>query len=323
MLVHSITLFSAVLCLFKVDTLFPDLTVNPWASMTNIKSKSAKIVILCQFPYGDEARTWVGWDDPRQRNREEVGAIRSFRSTMGVLEMKICIFSILTIVVLLSTQCYCFRSVLSGRAVSFLRMSLDDSTQQSKLPFSAPKVKAKLAEGTLLSRETTVPPGDFDFYDWPLEKRKPGQIDLLYDGDCPICMMEVNFLEKRDIKGLIKFTNLRDPGYNPGDHGNVTFESGMRKLRAVLPDGTVKVGVEVFRETYKAIGLGWMFALTNLPLIGNIADQIYDIWAENRLRLTGKGELADILAARAAELKDMDDIDDCEDSCDIDWDDMP
>ena len=76
MLVHSITLFSAVLCLFKVDTLFPDLTVNPWASMTNIKSKSAKIVIFCQFPFGDEAsgNGILGSDGTasRARNREEV-----------------------------------------------------------------------------------------------------------------------------------------------------------------------------------------------------------------------------------------------------------
>ena len=80
-------------------------------------------------------------------------------------------------------------------------------------------------------------------------------------------MMEVNFLQKRDIKELIRFTNLRDTLYNPVDHGNVTFESGMRKLRAVMPDGRVSVGVDVFRNTYKAIGLGWMFELTNLPII--------------------------------------------------------
>lgn len=150
-----------------------------------------------------------------------------------------------------------------------------------------------------------------------------GLIDLLYDGDCPICMMEVEFLKKRDMKSRIRFTDLRDPTYNPADHGNVTFEEGMRKLRAVLPDGSVAMGVEVFRKTYKAIGLGWVFELTNLPIVGRVADSIYDVWAENRLRLTGRGELADILKARAQEIKDMDPVEDCEEECGLDYSELP
>ena len=148
-------------------------------------------------------------------------------------------------------------------------------------------------------------------------------IDLLYDGDCPICMMEVAFLRKRDVKGRIRFTDLRDPTYNPADHGDVTFEQGMRKLRAVLPDGKVVMGVEVFRKTYKAIGLGWVFELTNLPVVGKVADNLYDFWADNRLRLTGRGELADILKARAQELQEMDEDFDCEEECGLDYDDLP
>jgi predicted DCC family thiol-disulfide oxidoreductase YuxK len=154
-----------------------------------------------------------------------------------------------------------------------------------------------------------------------MEKAK--KIDLLYDGDCPICMMEVEFLQKRDIKQMITFTDLQDPNYNPADHGNVSFESGMRKLRAVLPDGEVVKGIDVFRATYEAIDLGWIFALTKIPIIGDLADNFYDLWAANRLRLTGKGDLADILEKRAEELKAKEPIDDCEDGCDIDWDEMP
>jgi predicted DCC family thiol-disulfide oxidoreductase YuxK len=121
------------------------------------------------------------------------------------------------------------------------------------------------------------------------------QIDLLFDSECPICAMEVEFLRKRDFDNKIKFTDLSSPAYNPADHGNVQFIDGMRKIRAVLPDQTVVVGVEVFRRTYKAIGLGWIFEITNVPVIGKAADALYDLWAENRLRITGRGDMADIL----------------------------
>lgn len=154
--------------------------------------------------------------------------------------------------------------------------------------------------------------GDFFF------SKQGSQIDLLYDSECPICMMEVNFLQKRDINNRIKFTDLSSPSYEPLEHGNVQFADGMRKLRAVLPDGNVVIGVEVFRQTYEAIGLGWVFQITKLPIIGQIADIIYDIWAENRLRITGRGDLADLLKARATTLSEVEPVS-CEDSCGIDY----
>lgn len=161
-------------------------------------------------------------------------------------------------------------------------------------------------------------------------------IDLLFDSHCPLCMMEVEFLMKRDIDSKIKFTDLNSPDYDSSEHGNVNFSEGMRKIRAVLPDNSVVSGVEVFRRVYAAIGLGWMFEITNVPIIGRVADAIYDIWAENRLRLTGRGELADQLRRKAAELKEkmQDEVicdengcalvfadDDCgDDGCSLDFD---
>ena len=151
------------------------------------------------------------------------------------------------------------------------------------------------------------------------------QIDLLYDSDCPICQMEVDFLQKRDIHHRIRFTDLSSPDYDPAQHGNVRFEDGMRKIRAILPspDGQVVIvtGVEVFRQTYKAIGLGWIFELTNLPVIGTLADLAYDIWAENRLRITGRGDLADVLKERSEKLRDAEPVDCDADGCALFFDD--
>ncbi len=61
------------------------------------------------------------------------------------------------------------------------------------------------------------------------------------------------------------------------------------------------------------------FAATKLPLIGGLADAAYDLWAVNRLKITGRPELEEILKERQAKIKATD-YSDCEDECEIDFD---
>jgi predicted DCC family thiol-disulfide oxidoreductase YuxK len=125
------------------------------------------------------------------------------------------------------------------------------------------------------------------------------QIELLYDGQCPLCLREVNFLQKRDAgRGLIAFVDIAEEGYDPEAHGGVSFEAAMGRIHAVLPDGTVIKNVEVFRRIYEILGIGWIYAATKWPVIGAIVDRIYELWADWRLTLTGRPNLATIMSDR-------------------------
>jgi predicted DCC family thiol-disulfide oxidoreductase YuxK len=125
------------------------------------------------------------------------------------------------------------------------------------------------------------------------------QIKLLYDGQCPLCVREVNFLQKRDAgKGLVVFIDIADDHYTPEEHGGVDFETAMGRIHAVLPDGSVIKNVEVFRQVYEVLGMGWVYGLTKIPLLGFLADKIYEIWADWRLKITGRPDLATIIAER-------------------------
>lgn len=126
-----------------------------------------------------------------------------------------------------------------------------------------------------------------------------GKIKLLYDGECPLCLREVNFLQKRDAgRGLVDFVDIADESYNPEDNGNIDFETAMGRIHAILPDGEIVKNVEVFRRVYEVLGMGWVYALTKLPVIGFVADALYGIWASWRLKLTGRQDLATIIADR-------------------------
>lgn len=125
------------------------------------------------------------------------------------------------------------------------------------------------------------------------------KVKLLYDGECPLCIREVNFLRQRDAgRGLVAFVDIADPNYIPALHGGVDFETAMGRIHAILPDGSVIQNVAVFRCVYEILGIGWVYAATKLPVIGTIADSVYGLWADQRLALTGRADLATIVAER-------------------------
>lgn len=137
----------------------------------------------------------------------------------------------------------------------------------------------------------------------PVDPQSPSsptwQIKLLYDGQCPLCLREVNFLQKRDAgRGLVAFVDIADDQYAPEAHGGVDFETAMGRIHAVLPDGTVIRNVEVFRQVYEILGMGWIYAATKLPIVGSLVDRLYEIWADRRLTLTGRPDLATIVHDR-------------------------
>ncbi len=125
------------------------------------------------------------------------------------------------------------------------------------------------------------------------------KIRLLYDGECPLCVREVNFLTKQDAgRGIVDFVDIADLNYDPQDNAGIDFATAMGRIHAVLPNGTVIKNVEVFRRVYEELGMGWIYAITKVPLLGAIADWLYSIWADWRLKLTRRPELAVVIAQR-------------------------
>ncbi|MFE4106229.1 thiol-disulfide oxidoreductase DCC family protein [Almyronema epifaneia] len=129
------------------------------------------------------------------------------------------------------------------------------------------------------------------------------QIKLLYDGDCPLCLREVNFLQKRDAgRGLVKFVDIAAPDYEPAANADIDYATAMGRIHAIRADGTVVKNVAVFRQVYEILGIGWIYAATQWPLIGPLVDKLYEIWADWRLKLTGRPDLPTLVAQRQQRL---------------------
>ena len=117
------------------------------------------------------------------------------------------------------------------------------------------------------------------------------ELTLLYDGGCPLCLREVTFLRRRDHRGLLQFIDVDAEYYDPDAWGGISYRQAMARIHAIQVDGTVLRDVAVFREAYRLIGLGWLYAPTTWPLLGSAVDAAYGIWARFRLALTGRPSL--------------------------------
>jgi predicted DCC family thiol-disulfide oxidoreductase YuxK len=125
------------------------------------------------------------------------------------------------------------------------------------------------------------------------------QIKLLYDGDCPLCVREVNFLRKKDAgRGKVAFVDIADDDYSPEDNANIDYEMAMSRIHAILPDGSIITNIEVFRKVYEILGMGWVYSFTKIPFLGRVANKIYGIWADWRLKMTGRPDLITLMAER-------------------------
>ena len=112
-------------------------------------------------------------------------------------------------------------------------------------------------------------------------------VEVFYDGDCPLCTREIGMLRRWDRKQKIRFTNIADPEFRPESIGK-TFDELMSQIYGRLPTGQLITGMEVFRRLYSAVGFGPLVAMTRLPIVSQVCDLGYKLFAKNRLKLTGR-----------------------------------
>ena len=119
------------------------------------------------------------------------------------------------------------------------------------------------------------------------------RFELFYDGDCPLCAREVAALRRLDRgRGRLALTDIAAPDFDAERYGRGQDEL-MARIHGRLPDGSWVEGVEVFRQAYGAVGLGWLLAPTRWPGLRQLAEALYRVFARNRLRWTGRADCAD------------------------------
>jgi predicted DCC family thiol-disulfide oxidoreductase YuxK len=83
------------------------------------------------------------------------------------------------------------------------------------------------------------------------------ELTLYYDGQCPLCVAEIEFLQTRNAGGTLGFVDVAHSSFDANAHA-ISCELAMAQIHGRTAQGEVLVGVPVFAMAYK---------LANLPLL--------------------------------------------------------
>jgi predicted DCC family thiol-disulfide oxidoreductase YuxK len=112
-------------------------------------------------------------------------------------------------------------------------------------------------------------------------------IEVFFDGECPICRREIAFLRRLDRRQRIRFTDIAP--LRPHDLvDGIPWPELMAELHGRLPDGRWIKGVEVFRRLYAAVGFDPLVSVSRWVGIEQILDAAYAAFARRRLRWTNR-----------------------------------
>lgn len=116
---------------------------------------------------------------------------------------------------------------------------------------------------------------------------------VYYDGWCSMCTRSAEHFRKLDKgRGIIRCVDLRsdDPLL---ELASVDREQLAKSLHTRQPSGELLSGPEAIRAVYQACGKGWRLAWTRLPIIRNIVNACYRVFAKHRLRWFGTQDCDD------------------------------
>ena len=117
---------------------------------------------------------------------------------------------------------------------------------------------------------------------------------FLFDGGCPLCLRETNFLKSRDNLNKIKFVDINNDDYNPILFQGISYSEAMSNLHGILENGDIIKGIDVLAFSYELIGLGWVYYPLKIKFLAPVLRTLYQYWAKYRLKITGRSNFEKI-----------------------------
>ena len=117
------------------------------------------------------------------------------------------------------------------------------------------------------------------------------KLTFLFDGGCPLCLRETNFLKKKDISNQIAFIDINSKEYDKRIFNDISYAEAMSNLHGIKENGEIIMGPDVLAYSYELVGLGWVYYPLKIKFLSPILRLIYKYWAKYRLQITGRSDI--------------------------------
>ncbi|MGY4879674.1 thiol-disulfide oxidoreductase DCC family protein [Vreelandella aquamarina] len=109
-------------------------------------------------------------------------------------------------------------------------------------------------------------------------------VTLFYDGHCPFCRIEVDWLSRHRHHQRIRLVDIQDESFLSGEYG-ASFGTMMGKLHVLDNAGHWYIGMDASRALYAVLGYQRLVRFSCLPGINRIMDAGYRLFARYRIQL--------------------------------------
>ena len=113
------------------------------------------------------------------------------------------------------------------------------------------------------------------------------KLTIYYDGQCPLCQAEIEFLKTRNRENLLAFVDLADPSLDEDKH-QISCSMALENIHGRLGDGQLLVGVPVFAEAYRRAGLHALSWLLSRRWSSPMLSIAYRLFARYRRPISGR-----------------------------------
>ena len=107
------------------------------------------------------------------------------------------------------------------------------------------------------------------------------ELTLYYDGQCPLCVAEIDFLQSRNSRGQLAFVDVTQTGFEAEEH-NITCEAAMAQIHGRTADGQVLVGVPVFATAYRLAKMPTLAWVLSRQWLMPVLQPAYVMFAKHR-----------------------------------------
>jgi predicted DCC family thiol-disulfide oxidoreductase YuxK len=109
----------------------------------------------------------------------------------------------------------------------------------------------------------------------------PRQMQVFYDGGCPVCSAEIAFYRKRPGADGFEWVDVHRAEAPLG--ADLSREAALARMHVRLPNGALLSGAAAFAAMWRNMpGMQWLGRLLQVPPFGVLAEMGYQIFLRFR-----------------------------------------